>query len=76
MNFDPYDPVWYLGLAYLAGTLTCFLIICHDVGEAPDDVTPPSIQEVLFMSAMWPIMMPLLAYVQWAEQRKAEKKTP
>lgn len=70
MNIDLYDPIWYLGLGYLLGTVVCFVIICYDVGKAPDTVTPPSIFEVLFMAGLWPLMMPVLAYVQWVEQQK------
>lgn len=65
--------VW--GLSYLLGAAVCFLVLCYDIGKADEEVTPPPIHEVLFMSAVWPLMMPLLAYVQWVEQR-AEKKAP
>jgi hypothetical protein len=75
MGIDPYDPLWYLALAYLFGAIICFLVLCYDIGKAPEHITPPPIQGVLFMSFLWPLMMPLIAYVQWVEQR-AEKKTP
>lgn len=73
MNVSADDPFWFLGLAYLGGAVVCFLVLCYDIGMAPDHVTPPSIFEVLFMSGLWPLTMLLLAYVQWTEQHRGKK---
>jgi len=62
-----------LVLAYVIGFFVCDILICYEIGMLPDNVEVPPLQYVLLIAMMWPVTMPLAAYVSWAEENRQAK---
>jgi len=65
----------YFALAYIIGAFVCLLLVLYEIGSAPDHIKPIPLHLVLWMAAMWPLTMPLAAYVSWTEENSGRKKT-